>query len=133
MRITTTKEVGMTLAQIPEDVHLPVEANVAKGYEWFSQSNLNRALQWATAVKSTSDIESTRYLISAIIDLVHFDRASRAVSVLPDDKQPIREADLEATIYKGGPHWMRGTGRYHLRRKPFVWGPDAPPTAVDAL
>lgn len=121
------------VARIPASLPLPPPARLAVGYDWFAKANLERALSWAKSLQAPLDAQTRTYFVTAIVDLVHFDKASRGAAALPTKPDPMRQDDLEATIFQGGPYWMINNGRYHLQRKPLEWGPDAPTEALDAF
>jgi hypothetical protein len=118
---------------LPTTLTLPPPTDVTAGYKWFLQANYDKALELAKTLQGNLDPGTRSYFINAVMDVYCFDRASCGAAAVSSDTKPMRQADLEETIYKGGPSWMKGVGRYHLKRTEIKWGPDAPREAINAF
>lgn len=101
-------------------------------HTWFSTENYWRVMKWCgaaleasrSATQSPAAMDLVKFLVAAMLDRYHNDRALFAASRLPNNPAPQRLTDIPTSV-------VRRNVRYDRRDGPLAWSLDVPLEAVD--
>lgn len=104
-------------------------------HTWLSAENHRHVMKWCAAAalvaarsgeQSTGALEGMPFLIAAMVDCYHNDRALYAATNLPGNPAPQRISDIPQQI-------QRSDGVYSRRDNALVWSANIPMEAVDRV